>query len=234
VTLDPVDDSFLVVPAEGPTYKVGPRCANPFCARFAEHAHHMFRRSLMKGDVRWVKLPTGETFQNLVGLCPDCHDRVTGRIGGHKNAIRILPHEDGRSRFWWCACHGPEHAIEYELLAPIDPQPEVLSPGVEQPDASASPEPDSCPTCGQPRRRRSSPQVQSGEGRERRRRKSWTLLVPDDEEDGAAALDSLVEALAPVFHVEPDRGGRYYVVMPALVHALNDIPALIASLAGRG
>jgi hypothetical protein len=233
MTLPPNDESFLVVGVEGRSYKVGPRCANPFCARFAEHAHHLWRRSLLKGDYRWVLLPDGSIVGNLVALCADCHDRVTGRVGGHKNAIR-LDLMTGRPIFYWTSVRGEPGELEYEYLRPINPQP----PSPTSPDEAATEETDDCPTCGQSRRRRSRPErgtpTEGEVQRERRRRKTWMLRVPADDEDGAAVLDALVEALAPVVGVEPDTGGRYYIVVAAMAHANSDIPALTASLAGRG
>src|SRR4029077_11390368 len=76
---------------DGPEYKVGPRCCNPACVRFAEHAHHVFARSdkRLKKPYAWVEIK-GQRYQNLVGVCPDCHDDLTGGVGGHKAAIMIV------------------------------------------------------------------------------------------------------------------------------------------------
>lgn len=232
MTLPPNDDSFQVKGVKGPKYKVGPRCCNPSCSRYAEHAHHLWRRSLLKGPFHWAQLPDGQVVGNLVALCVNCHDRVTGRLGGHKNAIRLAI-VSGKPTFFWSSVEEWKGEVLYTALAPIDPQP----PSPDLPDEVARTETEACPMCGQARRRRSLA-TRDGESSpsqgERRRRKSWTLLVPDDDEDGATVLDALVQTLAPVVGVEPDQGGRYYIVVAALAHAHHDIPSLTHSLAGKG
>src|SRR5262245_48310370 len=80
---------------EGPRYTVAAYCSNPACRRQTQHVHHIWRRSKV-GKHDWVVLQ-GELLPNLTGLCVECHEDITGRLGGHRAAIR---YEDGV--FWWC------------------------------------------------------------------------------------------------------------------------------------
>ena len=224
MTLLPTD-TWQIVGIEGPRYKVGPRCCNPRCRKLAGHSHHIWPRSFLKGDYSWVELPDGTVLGNLTGLCPDCHDDITGRIGGHKAAIRLGVDD---YRLWWCRTSGHNGSMDFEPLDPIVPQPPTREASVASP---AQAESDSCPTCGQPRRRRSSPTA-SGE---RRRRKSWTIQVPDDHEDGAVVLDTLVDDLAPLFGIEnPDAKSRYFLVVPALTFAQLERDRFIDTILGKG
>jgi hypothetical protein len=50
----PLVDSWNVRGIVGEKYTVGPRCSHPECERWADHAHHMVRRSQLKGDFNWV------------------------------------------------------------------------------------------------------------------------------------------------------------------------------------
>ena len=223
MTLRPFDN-WDVKAVDGPPFKVGPYCAVPSCTRVAEHAHHIWRRSGTGKPTNWIELPDGSIVGNLTGLCVRHHDDVTGRIGGHKNAIRLTKDRV----FWWCRVED-EHARSYEYLAPLDPQPPTRESLVASPATSGS---DRCPTCGQQKKaRRSSASVTAGE---RRRRKSWVIQVPDDDEDGATALDVLVDDLAPIFGYEQHPNTRYFTVARALVHAQQDKQRLVASDRGRG
>jgi hypothetical protein len=213
----------------GPDYKVGPRCCNPRCRRIAEHAHHIWPRSYLRGQPKnWVELPDGRVIGNKCAVCSECHLMLTGDIGGHKAAIRVGIED---LRLWWCKTAGENGSMTYEPLDPIDPQPPTREALVASP---ADVESDDCPTCGQPRaRRRPSPA-----GR-RRARKTWPVKVPDDaEENGAEVLDSLTEDLAPLLGLHPDdRGGyasgRYYVLVPALYFAQTKRDEFVRSILGR-
>jgi hypothetical protein len=216
VTLAPAETS-LVRGVDGPDYKVGHICANPKCGKFAEHAHHIWRRSALGGPYSWVAIvEDGHEViaANLCGLCPDCHDDITGKIGGHR--ARII----WRNRqFFWAEVGGSVTG----LLNPHPPTPESLS------RAGHSPESESCPFCGQEKRRRSPRSVPGG-----RRRKSWVVKVPDDAEDGAEILDALVEDVGLTLGKDPANSGRYYILLPALVHAAQNKAALVESLKGVG
>jgi hypothetical protein len=227
VTLLPLDvDKDAVRGVAGPKYKVGPRCCNPTCGRFAEHAHHIWPRSYLRKQPKdWIELPDGRVFANMTAVCPECHDDLSGPIGGYRAAIRLGINDD---RFWWCKTAGRNGATIFEPVDPIVPQPPTREALVASP---ADVESDSCPTCGQPRRRR-SPKPASGE---RRRRKSWTIKVPDDHEDGALVLDTLIDDLAPFLEIEHvDAASRYFVVVPALYFAQTKRDEFVNSILGVG
>ena len=217
MTLLPTE-TWSIKGAWGRKLKVGPRCSNPSCGKLAEHAHHMFPRSFLKGVYDWVEMPDGSVWGNLTALCSDCHDDITGRIGGHRAAIRVHRFEQSYV-FVWCRVKSNGEVL-FLPVAPIDPQPPTGDSPVASPATSSRSE--ACPTCGQVKpAKRSSPALPDGE---RRRRKSWTIKVPDDVEDGAYVLDTLVDDLAPSLGHHPDRDGRfrsarYFVIVPAVVFA---------------
>jgi len=206
VTL-PAVDTWNLRGEKGAPYKVGPHCSHPGCNSWADHAHHIVRRSQLGGDFPWV-LIDGKLYANLTGLCAMHHDEVTGRVGGHQAAIRLV-----EGIFYWCSLAQRGDEMVYIPFAPLEPQP----PNPESLASRASPDPDSehCPFCGQSKRRRREGLTASASPR--RRRKSWTIKVPDDEEDGAQVLDTLLDDLAPIVGIEPNATGRYYVVAMALV-----------------
>ena len=219
MTLSPFD-SPMVRGVAGPDYKVGPRCANPACRRWTDHAHHIFRRSQLGGVFAWVEIK-GVAYQNLCGLCASCHDDVTGRVGGHRAAIRLL----GPDYDWtwaWCVVHDGE----VKPAGPIDPQPLALEMFASS-QASGQPELETCPTCGHVKRARSA-RTQG------RARKSWTILVPADAENGADILDTLVDDMALILGVESNQTGRYFVVMPCLYYAHQEKSRFVESLKGVG
>lgn len=222
MTLSPWDGP-QVRGVPGPDYKVGPHCCNPGCRRYAEHAHHIFRRTDQRlgAPFDWVEIK-GVTYQNKTGVCARCHDDLTGGVGGHKAAIRIL----GPDYDWvwtWCAV---VHGDIVTPLSAIEPQP--LTP--EQLAETRVPdpwEPETCPTCGHVKRARPSPV--GG-----RARKSWTIKVPDDAENGAEILDTLVDDMGLVLGIEPNQTGRYYIVLPCVYYAHQEKPRFVASLKGVG
>jgi hypothetical protein len=221
VTL-PAVDSWDVRGVDGPAYKVGPHCSMPTCERWAEHAHHIVRRSALGGAYDWVEID-GKLFANKTGLCPQHHDDITGRVGGHRAAIRL---ED--DVFQWCAIElTPSGEVVYLRVAPLEPQP-------PSPDSLAQRAPtedsENCPFCGQTTRRRRASQAPSS----RRRRKSWCIKVPDDHEDGAEVLDTLVDDLAPLIGIEPSQTGRYFVITPVLVFAQQNKRAFLETWKGEG
>ena len=216
----PAVDTWDVRGVKGPAYKVGPNCSNPHCRRLAEHAHHIIRRSAIGGDYAWVEIQ-GELYANLTGLCPECHDEITGLGGGHKAAIRLT---DGL--FVWCLLSSIDGVIEYLPVAPIVPQPPT--PEALQEDSNT--DLDSCPTCGQVKRRRKEA------GTPRRRRKTWLVKVPDEhDENGAEVLDSLVDNLVPLVpNSDSSSSGRYYVLVPVLAYALMDSERFVTTMKGVG
>jgi len=228
VTLAPVDH-WNVKGLKGPAYKVGPRCCNPQCPRIAEHAHHMFRRSRLAVDYDWVNI-AGYICANKVGVCAQCHDDLTGRVGGHKAAIQFHPEDQS---FHWCLVADTATGVNLHGVGLLEPQPltpELLA--TLEPDQGQGSE-DGCPFCGavKVKRRRSGPGARLG-----RRRKTWTVSVPDAvEEDGADVLDALVENLAPLIPMPNATAteGRYWVLVPALAFAQMQPEAFVASWEGR-
>ena len=117
----PAVDTWNVRGVEGPPYKVGPQCSNPNCSKWAEHAHHIVRRSqLQKQPQDWIAIE-GFVIGNKTGLCPGCHDDITGLVGGHKAAIRWI-----QGDFWWCLVNPTEtdpSAMQYHAVSPLSYQP---------------------------------------------------------------------------------------------------------------
>jgi hypothetical protein len=169
----------------------------------------------------------GRVVGNLTGVCPPCHDDLTGRIGGHKAAIR---YEDGL--FYWAlpvALPG-EKVSRYNLVGPITPQPPTPET-IDDEQSVVSPPESSCPFCGQ--KRRHPPARKRGWGR---RRKTWSVRVPADEvEDGADVLDTLIENLAPLIpNADSSAIGRYYVLVPVLAYATMDAKRFLETMEGVG
>lgn len=218
----PAVDSWDVRGLPGPEYRVGPRCSNPNCGRIAEHAHHIVRRSKLVKDYDWIAID-GYVIANKTGLCVPCHDDITGRVGGHKAAIRWI-----NQRFVWCLL-GPGEE-RYLPVAPIEPQPPTPDQLAERATDAHETGPEECPFCGHTTRRRQPP-AQVG----RRRRKRWGVLVPDEDlEQGADVLDSLIESLAPLVpNADSSATGRYYVLVPALAFAVMNGEEFVASFSGR-
>lgn len=187
--------------------KVGPRCANPACTRFADHAHHIWRRSFLGGDFAWVELPEGDIICNLIGLCFGCHAQITE----NKAWIRLR----GES-FHFVECDD-----EPEDRGPLIPQPVrlVKSPSPDNGDQfggaiqlttdggevlhsevvkSAGTDGEAgflCPTC---KRRKRAPRKDLPPG-EARRKVKFVFPVPQDgEEDGHEVLTVLIEECADV------------------------------------
>ena len=209
LTLPPVD-SWEVEEVKGPSYKVDSRCCNPACKRWADHAHHLFRRSKTGGPTNWIRIHD-EVIGNLVPLCAPCHEDITGAVGGHKAAIRWHDH-----RFLWCkVITGIESGtVRYIEGPPLSWQPPMMSDTAVAIYDKEEP----CPTCGHERAKKRPK-------REARKRKTWTVQVPDDEEDGAIVLDEYIDTFVPLLGLDPDGGAmtRYHTITRmfafALVHA---------------
>jgi hypothetical protein len=241
----PAVDSWDVRGVDGPAYRVGPHCSMPTCERWAEHAHHIVRRSAIGGGFDWVEID-GVLYANKTGLCPAHHDDITGRIGGHKAAIRLLTETHVESgvhthplddlaaattsrTFYWCSIEQtPEGKVIYLPYAPLDPQPPSPDSLAQRAPTESDSEP--CPFCGQSNRRRRGTTAPSGP---RRRRKTWCIQVPDDHEDGAQVLDTLVDDVAPIMGIEPSRTGRYFVAAAALFFVQQNLKEFAASWKGH-
>jgi transposase len=220
VTQPAVDTWINLRPVSGPEYRVSGWCSVPGCKRTSDSAHHIVRRSQVK-TTDWVEIE-GKVYANRTGLCFRCHDKInTGR-----NAIRLIEGE-----FIWCEVISLGNGrVEFKTIWPLAPQPPTLESLAQRASGQDDSGSETCPTCGQTKRR----QARSSGG-PRRHRKSWTVKVPADaEEDGAEVLDTLVDDLAPLLNVEPDAGGRYWVIVPALVYAQQDRQRFIQSVKGVG
>jgi len=207
----PVED-WSVEPHEGKPYRVGPVCSAPGCSKWADHAHHIFRRSFLQGPYAWVKIPSPEgemVVGNLCGLCYQHHQDVT------ENKAWIQ-WDYARKRYAW-ADRKPEMierngvALGWQPKGLLDPQP----PFWGEPEKATetrdedSEKRDECPTC-----RRRLPQQLSR--LPRRQRKSWVVSVPDDSEDGAGVLDVLVEECAKIFQRDEHHDYRYLTLVEAM------------------
>jgi len=221
VTQPAVDTWVELRAVKGPEYKVSGWCSNPGCNRTSDSAHHIVRRSQVK-TTDWVEIH-GRVYANKTGLCWRCHDEInTGR-----KAIRLIEGE-----FIWCEVISLGNGkVDFQKVWPLAPQPPTPESLAERASGHDTEESETCPTCGQAKRRRRAP---GGPG-PARRRKTWTVKVPADaEEDGAEVLDTLVDDLAPLLNVEPDQGGRYYVLVPALYYAQQDRKRFLDAIVGRG
>lgn len=192
---------------EGPKYKVGPQCAVAGCGSWADHAHHLWRRSFLAGDYKWVELWDGRVLQNIAALCAMHHDLIT------VNKAEI---------------HFDDETFAYrEFTEGLEPIPLVLVPqpkslasfatamqitidGNEVPheDVVRIPEEEpSCPTCGHKKKRAELP------AGEKRNRATWSVSVPKDErEDGADVLDTLEIECAKKLGREDHASHKYYTL----------------------
>jgi hypothetical protein len=211
---------------EGPKYKVGPSCANPDCDRFADHAHHIQRRSFFGHGVpcNWITVPqptllgTEEiTVGNLAGLCFKCHDDVTQ----NKQRIQWLD----QFGFIWINGLGERRgklnphppyktalSAAGDSLAGSHPQESGSAEGHDHADLT---ECDSCHGTGRtPRRRKAPAELKPGE---KRRKGTWSVHVPKDAEDGAEILDALLQPVADKLGRGSHKSWRYFTLVEALV-----------------
>lgn len=172
---------------EGKRHPVSTHCVVPGCISLAQHAHHLWPRSYLRGQpTEWVSLPSGRIVSNLVGLCVRHHNQVTGEIGGHKAMIKL---EDDETFIWldkqedgwlWAGAINPQ---------PFSSSPEE-APKVTRKQAHLHLDPgQTCGSCGytMPRKQKPGP---------KRKVSSWAVKVPDDGEIGAEVLDEWIEAIA--------------------------------------
>ena len=87
MTLLPNSD-FGIRGWDGNQYQVNAVCAHPKCGRLAAHKHHMWPRSYLRDQPQnWVRLGDGTIIGNLIGLCVEHHEMVTGEIGGYRSRL---------------------------------------------------------------------------------------------------------------------------------------------------
>lgn len=213
MTLSPTDSRNVVGLAGDayPNFRVGPVCCAPDCSRFAEHAHHLWRRSQLGGPFDWVRLEDGTILGNKVPLCFDCHRRVTD------NEVRIVWLHD---KFWWC-----DHGVLLIGDQAISPQPPIHGKPTSVTRHSAPDGPASNPTCSECGR--SMPHKHEGPKEPKRRRKTWSITVPDDAEDGALVLDTLIEECRKLFGHGEEKNLRYITTVQALALVVQNGHVLV-------
>ena len=198
---------------EGKRREVGPTCVVPGCISLAQHGHHLWARSYLRGQPTvWVCLPSGRIVSNVVGLCIRHHSQVTGEVGGHKAMIRL---EDDET-FIWLSAQGKDTAGATLWIndGALNPQPwyEVAdeTPVVSRKKAHLHLEPgQTCASCGYTAARKAA----SGP---KRKTVAWTARVPDDAESGAEELDLLTENIGRRIGLAGDMKigtARYHALM---------------------
>lgn len=213
-------ENWSVRGIDGPKYKVGPACSVPGCLKFADHAHHIWRRSFLAGDFRWVELWNGVCVQNLTGLCWKHHEAITI----NEATLEYITAE-------W---EGPPpaifHWVSVETFGPLSPQPLTLDQfgasqltidGDEVPHnkvvAASQTTPEACPACG--RRKKLKDELPPGE---KRNRASWAVSVPKDErENGADVLDTLELECAKLLEREEHSSHKYFVLAEVMSYFLQ-------------
>lgn len=215
---------------EGKRLQVAKVCACPGCISLAQHGHHLWARSYLRGQpTEWVQLPSGRVVSNVIGLCIRHHSQVTGEVGGHKAMIRL---EDDET-FIWLAAGGKDTAGATLWIneGALNPQPwyEVAdeTPVVSKKKAHLHLDPgQTCGSCGytQPRKKPSGP---------KRKSVAWNVKVPDDAEIGSEILDEWVEGIARRAGMEGDISIgllRYHALCLAMAWHLQNEDLFIADM----
>jgi hypothetical protein len=160
-----------------------------------------------------VRLPNGEAVRNVIGLCWQHHEMVTGRPGGHQAWVKWIPdsHE-----FEWLERDAIDN--EWKQIGTLSlPAPTEAAPNGTPGREAERPR---CPVCGHIIR---EPHDHEHEPGPKRPRASWTVKVPADHEDGAAVLDELVEGVADLMGAgEWGTWKRYHAVVSALAFTLQN------------
>lgn len=200
---------------EGKPGILGAPCSAPDCGHMAQHRHHIWSRSYLRGQpVEWVSV-NGIVLQNTCGLCVAHHDDVTGRVGGHKAHIRW--NEKLQLLEWWEIWGGDE----WKCVGPLKGE---EAPLVHATEASVVRKKEGlCPTCGHKDRPKTKPLP-------KRKSKSWNVSVPDDAEDGAAVLDEYVDDLSVALGFGDESKGlrRFHVLANVLLWVTQMKPTFLA------
>lgn len=238
-------DQFGVSGWPGNAYKVNEVCAHPSCGKASVHAHHMWRRSFIRKDYDWVKLPDGTIIGNRVGLCQEHHDMVTGEIGGYRAKltweagimwweIRVesAPAAAGDDLGW----HVPKKIL-FVRVGPLSTQPPAVGRDADvarslvdgHVEAHGHVADEVCPTCGHHTKSPDEPRAKLP----RRNTKEWTISVPDDAEIGADVIEGMIEDFAiPLGATEwSSRLKRYHVLVAVLAWATANRSQFIADVA---
>lgn len=208
-------ENWKVDGVDGPKYRVGPGCAVPGCTKFADHAHHIWRRSFLSGDYKWVRLWDGRVLQNIMGICHRHHELVT------VNEADLVFNDEGV--FTW---------VSLDTFGPLSPQPlsleafeakamQLTIDGGEVPHTHVVGEHDHaaevCPTCG--KRKKPKDDLPAGE---KRARATWSVSVPKDErENGAEVLDELILACAERLGRADHASYKYFAIVEIAAYFLQ-------------
>lgn len=177
-------------------------CENPTCSNGGDEGHHLFRKSDLKADYKWVYVvEIGKQVKNIAYLCNECHRRVTD------NEVWISLGDD--AIFRW---HERDSSGEWD-------EGEALFGGHDTASEATPGEP--CPTC-----KRKVP-VPNAPNQPARKRTTWAIYVPKDEqENGAELLDTLLEQAAEkLVELGVTQGidiPKYFVLVPVLYKFLAD------------
>lgn len=202
---------------EGKPGDVQGECASPGCSSPAQHRHHMWSRSYLRGQPNeWVEVG-GVTIQNTVGLCVACHMAVTGEVGGHRAHIR---YDRERGIFEWWARGGFTSLGEDPAWFMVG---YLKRPGMAdgQPEAKRIRRSEGlCPECGRPV---VDPHDHRHKPGPKRKVVTWGVVVPNDGEVGSDVMDDWIDQFANMlgFGEAPARLKRYHVL--ALVLAWADM-----------
>lgn len=189
------NDRHHIVGAKGDKIPPAYLCAHPACMERAQERHHLFRRSELKGAYDWiVKYAASGDAVKLPNVVDLCreHHRY---LTENLSWVRL-----DATQFVWCDRVFDEWVPAGPLTRDVD---ESLY----------------CTACGRPHVRKppkDAPKLAT------RRRKSVAITVPDDEEDGAAVLDTLVDAICDDLGYEGSKGlARYHALTAAAAFTLQ-------------
>ena len=179
----------------------------------------MWPRSYLRGQpYEWVRV-NGVTLQNSVGLCVECHDAVTGKIGGHRAKI---VYDLDRGLFEWHAKMGEDWSFigwlrNQGLVQEPEARPVRRQEGL-------------CGECGRPLRTHDS--VEQKQGIKPRKVKTWAVIVPDDAEVGSDVMDDWIDTFSMMlgFGEAPTRLRRYHVLAVLLAWSAQNKAQLLADL----
>lgn len=213
-------ENWQVDPFAGPRYKVAPECAVTYCRNYADHAHHLWRRSHLGKDAAWVILWNDRVVGNLVPLCFMHHQLITENLAW-------IEYDAETHLFHWATKDGDnfhrQEALSYQ--PPVGGEIATASRSRETTEDDLTADQEVCTACGSRRRRRQPASGDAGaQPAARRPRASWSISVPSDErERGADVLDELCEGVMEAFGREHHTSGiaRYFAVVEAFTFVIQ-------------
>lgn len=200
-------------------------CQIPGCISRTQEGHHLWSRSFLRGQpTGWVRVPSGATIANKVGLCREHHRAITGPIGGHAGWIKL---EHGDILTYWELVDD-----EWKPVGPLKPQPQVVGRKQEAEPLTIAKahvhlKPgETCQQCGyrRPQERKALPA---------RKVSQWGVVVPDDAEIGAEILDDWVDQFAVLLGLDTEGGSRllrYHVIAVVFAWAMQHRDVLISDV----